>query len=99
MNQDELVALKILCTHYEVDMSFFSRLHELDLIEIYTEKKVDYVHRDKVGDIERMIRLHVELDINHEGIDTIFNLLEKIDRLESEVTSMRNRLKRYEGDL
>ena len=99
MNRNELVALKMLCTHYEVDMSFFSRLHELDLIEIHTREQVDYVHRDKVGEIERMIRLHVELDINHEGIDTIFNLLDKIDRLESEVISMKNKLRRYGADL
>lgn len=99
MKTDELVALKILCTHYEVGMEFFSKLNELDLIEVHTREQIDYVHRDKVGDIERMIRLHVELNINHEGIDTVFNLLEKIERLESEVLTMKNRLRRYEDDL
>jgi hypothetical protein len=45
-----------------------------------------------------MIRLHHELEINLEGIDTIFNLLRKIDGLKNELANTKNRLKFYEGD-
>jgi hypothetical protein len=37
------------------------------------------------------------LEINIEGIDIAFNLLKKIDELENEIISIKNRLKIYEN--
>jgi hypothetical protein len=44
-----------------------------------------------------MIRIHKELDINTEGIDVVFNLLQKIDTLQNELISTKNRLRLYES--
>mgnify|MGYP000653790222 FL=1 len=43
-----------------------------------------------------MIRLHHELNLNIEGIDVVFNLLEKERKLREEVAMLKKRLKRYE---
>jgi hypothetical protein len=40
--------------------------------------------------------MHHELDINIEGIDTIFNLLKKIETLQEELIITKNKLKLYE---
>ena len=43
-----------------------------------------------------MLRLHRELDINIEGIDTIDHLLQRMDNLQKEVISLKNRIRLYE---
>lgn len=99
MKIEELISLEQLSIHYEMNISFFSQLNELGLIEIFTDEEGEYIHQDKIGDLERMIRLHLELNINLEGIDTILNLLEKIDCLETELIEVKNKLRSYEDNL
>ena len=96
MNIEKFIPIDQLCTHYMVEMSFFSNLNELGLIRITTVEKSLCVHQDQINDIEKMIRMHQELNINFEGIDTIFNLLEKINELQLELNDIKNRLKFYE---
>ena len=96
MSIEKFIPLNQLCTHYKVEMSFFTNLKEFGLIEIKTIKKSQFVHKDKASDIEKIIRMHHELEINFEGIDTIFNLLEKIKTLQAELISTKNKLRLYE---
>jgi hypothetical protein len=96
MNLENLIPLDQLCTHYKVEMAFFTNLNEFGLIEICTIEKSQYVHKDLTSDIDKIIRMHHELDINFEGIDTIFSLLEKIKALQAELINTKNRLKLYE---
>lgn len=96
MSQNHLISLQELCVHYDINMSFLDHLHELDLITITTIQQSPYVHKEEVIHIEKMIRLHYELNINLEGIDTIFNLLNKIEALQKELTDTKNKLRIYE---
>ena len=99
MNTENFIPLNQLCTHYKVEMSFLSNLSEIGLIEITTIEQSQYIHHDKINDIEKMIRMYYELDVNIEGIDIVFNLLQKIDDLQNELISVKNRLRLYENDL
>ncbi|MDP5169576.1 MAG: chaperone modulator CbpM [Bacteroidia bacterium] len=92
MNSSSYLPLTLLCTHYEVEMTFFSRLSESGLLEIVVLEKESCIHEDSIADVEKMIRMHRDLDLNVEGIDVVFHLLKKIDRLEAELQSVRNRL-------
>lgn len=87
-----------LCIHYEIEMSFFHNLIELDLIEIETIERVMYLSEDKIGDLEKIIRLNQELHINFEGIDTVLHLLNKIEELQNELIVTKNRLRIYEDE-
>lgn len=98
MNKENYIPLTHLCTHYKVEMSFFTKLNEFGLIEIETRGQSPCIHQDKMEDIEKMIRMHVELEINIEGIDTILNLLEKINNLQVELNATKNRLRLYENN-
>jgi len=40
--------------------------------------------------------LHVDLDINIEGLDAISHLLQKVNALQNELVALRNRLQIYE---
>jgi len=85
MSLEHYIPLKKLCTHYKVEMSFFNHLDDFGFITIETIEQSYYVHKDETNAIEKIIRMHQELDINFEGIDTILNLLEKIKALQIEL--------------
>ncbi len=97
MNMKNLIPIHELCTHYEVEISFFSNLSEMGLIEIKTIEASQYIDSDSVCEIEKIVRMHQELDVNLEGIDVVFNLLQKIDVLQKELTALKNRLHLYES--
>ena len=99
MNTENFIPLNQLCTHYKVEMSFFSNLSEIGLIEIKTIEQSQYIHYDKINDVEKMIRIYRELDVNIEGIDVVFNLLQKIDDIQNELLTVKNRLRLYENDV
>lgn len=99
MSLENFIPLHQLCAHYKAEMSFFTQMGDYGLIQITTIEESHYIHVDEASDVEKMIRMHYDLDINIEGIDTIFNLLEKIDALQAELTHTKNKLRRYEdGD-
>jgi hypothetical protein len=97
MNTENFIPLETLRIHYNVELSFFSNLNEIGLIEIQVVEQTQYIHQDSIYEIEKMIRMHQELDVNLEGIDVVFNLLQKIDSLKEELMAVRNRLQLYEN--
>ena len=97
MSMENLIPIDKLCIHYHVEMSFFNGLMEFDLIEITTIEQTHYLHTDSINELEKIIRLHQDLYINLEGIDTVLNLLDKIDGLQTELSVIKNRLGLYEN--
>ncbi|PKP08927.1 MAG: MerR family transcriptional regulator [Bacteroidetes bacterium HGW-Bacteroidetes-3] len=97
MSKEKFIPLHKLCELYKIEMSFFSSLNEIGLIQITTIEELHYIHNEKINDIEKMIRMHRDLNINIEGIDIAFNLLQKINDLENELNLMKNRLRFYEN--
>jgi hypothetical protein len=97
MNIENFIPLHTLVSHYKVELSFFSHLSELGLVDVKTVEQIEYIHQDSIYEIEKMIRMHQELDVNIEGIDVVFNLLQKIDTLQKELVAARNRLRLYEN--
>ena len=96
MDRDKYISISEFCSHYQIDLEFVHSLQDYGLVEIISEEEAPFIEVDRVGDLERMLRLHYDLDINLEGIDAIFNLLNRITQLQEEVRSLQNRLKRYE---
>lgn len=99
MRKENLIPIDQLCTHYHVERSFFNGLVEFELIEITTIEQTRYLHVDSLAELEKIIRLHQDLYINLEGIDTVLNLLNKIDVLQTELSSMKNKLGLYEDQV
>jgi hypothetical protein len=96
--EKNLIAITTLCSHYEIEFSFIDALHKTGLIQIEIVKQDQFIHQDQIGDLEKMIRLHHELNVNIEGIDVVFNLLEKEKELREELKALKNRLKLYENE-
>ena len=96
MSKINLILVNELCKHYQVKRSFFSDLHEFRLIEILMLEDKSFIHEDKVTVVDKIIRIQHDLNLNMEGIDTMFNLLEKINQLQAELNTVKNRLRLYE---
>lgn len=92
MENQKLVLVETLCMHYEIETSFFESLEEIGLIVLVRENEGIYVSEEKVTDLEKVLRLHEELHVNLEGIDVIFNLLGKVEILQTELTLAKQRL-------
>jgi hypothetical protein len=96
MNLNDLIPVNEICNIYEVKTSFIDSLSDYGLIKITTIEKRSFIEKEKISDIERIIRLHDELEVNLEGIDVICNLLNRIEELQNELISYKNRLDLYE---
>lgn len=97
MNKENFIPIKLLCTHYQVDLSFFTNLNEYGLIEIHRMEHSEYIPAEQITEVEKMIRVYQDLHLNMEGIDVVWNLLQKIDNLQNEIMAIRRRLQLYEG--
>jgi hypothetical protein len=97
MNTNNFIPLHQLCTHYHVEIAFFNELCSTGLIEIETIEHAQYIHAEEIIIIEKILRLYHELDVNMEGIDVILNLLNKLNEKESEIISLKNKLRMYEN--
>ncbi len=96
MGRRDLILIETLCIQYEVEASFIKELHSIGLIEIEKIENDEFIHEETIGDLEKMIRLNRELNVNIEGIDVVFNLLQKEIKMQEEIIALRNRLKFYE---
>src|SRR5690554_4839883 len=98
MDMQDLIPVAKLCSFYKLEISFFEDLDNIGLIRIEIFEQEKFIHQDKIKDLEKMIRIHHELNVNIEGIDVIFNLIEKELKLQEEIKTLRNRLKLYEDN-
>ncbi|WP_066225469.1 chaperone modulator CbpM [Formosa haliotis] len=97
MATNQYILVKTICVEYQIEPTFLDELHGIGLIEITTIENDQFLHQDKLTDLEKIIRLHNELHVNIEGIDVAFNLLQKVDRLQNELRALKNRLYFYEN--
>lgn len=89
MENEDLILIEQICSHYQIEISFIESLSEYGLVEITEVEQFQYVSANQLKDIEKMIRLHVDLNINLEGIDAIYHLLRKVDCLQDELKSVK----------
>ena len=96
MDTTHLISIHQFCNHYNVPKTFINALHEYELVEIIVSKQENYLKITQLNEVEKMMRLHYDLDINIEGIDVIYNLLKQVESLQSEITTLKNKLNFYQ---
>lgn len=96
MLRKNLISTDQFCVHHNIEFSFIRNLCEFGLLETVTVEKTEFINEDQLEKLERMLRLHRELDINIEGIDTIDHLLDRMHSLQTEIITLKNRLRLYE---
>jgi chaperone modulatory protein CbpM len=89
---ENLIATTDICTYHKVEYTFISSLNEAGLVEIRMVDHSAFVPENQLQKLEKMIRMHHELEINVAGIEAITYLLERIEALQEDMRLLRNRL-------
>ena len=92
MEQEELIPAEDFCIHHNIEYSFISTLENAGLISVTSGQSSTYIPIDEIHKLEKFVRLHYDLDINIEGIETINYLLERIEEMQKEIVNLRNKI-------
>ena len=98
METDDVIGIEILCTSYNVEPAFFDQLLDYGLINIVTMDEGRFLSSREINSFEKILRLHHDMEINFEGIETIVHLLDRMERLQHEINELRNKLSLYEPE-
>ena len=96
MQRKYLIAVDELCVKHNIEISFVSSLEQTGIIEITIIENKWFISAEQLRRLEKFIRFYYELDINLEGIETIFHLLNRVESMQDEIIELKNKLRLYE---
>ncbi len=96
MEVTDLISITTFCKHYNVPATFIKDLKEYELIEIVVSNNDHFIKTTQINEVEKLMRLHFDLHINLEGLDAIYHLLQRLENMQNEITSLNNKLRLYE---
>lgn len=95
MINEDLTEISIFCHHHDIELSFINSIEESGLVECIIINDKKYIHHNQLQEVEKMIRLHQDLEINISGLEAIVQLLQRIEQMQFEISSLRNKLSFY----
>lgn len=96
MRTENLIAAKQFCIYHEVEDTFIAELQQAGIIEVTVVDKDCYIPESELQKLEKLTRLHNELEINTAGIEAISHLLQRLEDIQEEMRQLRNKLTAYE---
>ena len=99
METQEFIPIDFFCRQHGVDIAFISSLQDFGLIEVTRIDEAAFIPMSQIAEAERLVRLYGDLEINIEGIDVAIHLLHRINHMQTEIQSLKNRLRLYESIL
>lgn len=84
------IALHTFCVSNNIPESFIEQLSTYELIEVIEIDSVKQIKTTELEKVQRLMRLHYDLNVNLEGIDIINNLLDRIQSLEETIRVLEN---------
>ncbi|QJD95381.1 MerR family transcriptional regulator [Mucilaginibacter robiniae] len=96
MNHEHLTAADEFCSYHHIEATFIRSLEDAGLVQITVVNQSRFIPESQLAQLERMVRLHRELDINLAGIEAITHLLQRVEAMQLEMQGLRNRLRIYE---
>ncbi|MBC7587716.1 MAG: chaperone modulator CbpM [Chitinophagaceae bacterium] len=98
MQTEAMIPANDFCIHHQVELSFIYALHESGLIETSKIEEEIFVPLSQLKQLETMVKMHYEMDINLEGIETINYLLKQINHMQQQMIQLNNKLNYYSMD-
>lgn len=96
--ETEFIYIEDFCSSHNITESFILELQEYQLVELKLVDDQQCIYIEELPKVEKFVRLHRDLDINLEGLEAIYHLLEKTMQLQNEIHILKKRLNRY-GDI
>jgi|GEM_PF-127943 len=94
MESIQLISVKEFCDSHGVEQTYLLTLQEFGFVQI---KEGKFIEEHTLSKIEKVMRLHREMEVNLEGIEVILDLLERMDGMNMEMNQLKNRLRFYEA--
>lgn len=95
MEREKFISVKTFCERHDIQESFVHSMYEFELVRVDYVQEEALLPTDELPLLEKMVRLHHELDINPEGLQAIHHLLGQVEDLQQEVASLRRKLERF----
>ncbi|GGH02792.1 chaperone modulator CbpM [Mucilaginibacter phyllosphaerae] len=97
MRTENLITVNDFCVYHNVAYHFVDYLAEAGLVKVTQVNKTSCIPVDEIQKLERLVRLHNDLEINEPGVATINNLLQRLEDMQQEMNVLRSRLRLYES--
>ncbi len=95
MKLQKYIRIADFCQGHALEESFLYELHEVDLIEIVEVGRTPAIRRSELDRLERLVRLHRDLELGPQALLTVDHLLGRMQQLQEEVLELRRRLDRW----
>ncbi len=92
MKKENYISIKTVCERHGVGESFVYSMYEYEILQVEQKGDDAMLHVEDLPLLEKMVRLHNELDINPEGLQAIYHLLGQVENLQEEVASLKRKL-------
>lgn len=91
----EYILITDFCTSHNIETHFVLELYEYGLVDVVVKENTHYLPIQQLPKAEKILRLHSDLDINLEGIAVITRLLNRMEKMQNEITRLKNKLDLY----
>ncbi|MDQ4142117.1 MAG: chaperone modulator CbpM [Bacteroidota bacterium] len=92
------IAIEEFCQHHGVEVRLIQEFADFGLVQLHTTQNRQVVPASEVRQLERMLRLALDLDLNPEGIDVLLNMRQELQRLRRKTQRLQNRLRLLEQE-
>jgi hypothetical protein len=96
MQNENLIPVEMCHTQYNIEISFIQSLDLYGFIHLVSIEQEQFIDSDELQTLEKLIRLHYELDINMEGIEAINFLLDRVQNMQDEIAYLKSKLNVFE---
>lgn len=90
----EYIHIKDFCSGHDIEEVFLFELKEYELIDLRVIDDQQFIYIEELPKVEKMVRLHRDLNINLEGIAAIYHLLDRTLKLQNEIQALKKQLNR-----
>lgn len=96
MTLHKYIRITDFCQGHALQESFLYQLNEVELIEILEVEHQPVIRQSQLDRLERLVRLHRDLEISPQGLLAVDHLLDRMEALQEEILELRRRLNRWE---
>jgi chaperone modulatory protein CbpM len=92
------IAIEEFCLHHGVQVTLVREFADFGLVQLEEQEQKAYLPAAEIEKLERLLRLYDELGINKEGLEIILNMREQLLSMNSELETIRYRLRQLEQE-
>ena len=83
---------------YNVDEAFIDSLEDSGLVSISTDEYNErFIEVDELADLEQFMRWYYDLNINVEGIEALYHMLDRVKSMQEELDRLQNEIRFYKS--